>query len=111
MYGDLNPEVVFLNRDNINILQLQDDSAVPGVLADSDLTAATKLGLVFDNLPVEYDSSLHPAVISYTPEGKVTVKLGGLGLPPGERTGYFVVYDGSNPLGIRWTPDLILTVI
>jgi len=53
MYGDLNPEVVFLNRDNINILQLQDDSAVPGVLADSDLTAATKLGLVIHTLPLE----------------------------------------------------------
>lgn len=111
MYGNPGPEVVFLKRNNVNVLQLQDDSVTPGTLADSDLSAATKLGLVFDNLPTEYDSIQHPTVISFTATGKVTIKLGGLSIPPGERTAYFVVYDGANPQGIRWTPDLILTVV
>src|SRR5210317_2198515 len=105
MYGNLSKEVVFLNRDNINVLQLQDDSQVPGTLANSDLTAATKIGVMFDKLPSMYDSTQHPTVISFTADGKVTLKLGGLNLPEGERTAYLVVYDGANPNGIRWTPD------
>ena len=111
MYGNLNPEKVFLNRDNTNTLQLQDDSQALGTLANSDLTAATKVGIQFDKLPSMYNSVDDPTVISFTPDGKVTLKLGSLNLPEGERTAYFVVYDGANPNGIRWTPDVILTVV
>lgn len=103
-------EVVFSARNNTNTLQLQDDS-VDGInLVDSDLTGATKVEVVIDTLPLSFDSTDHPSMVSFANDGKVVLALGSAGIPRGSYAAYFVVYDLANLKGIRWLPDFKLVV-
>lgn len=103
-------EVVFSSRNNTNTLQLQDDS-IDGInLADSDLTGATKVEVVLEALPLQFNSVDHPTMVSFLADGKVTLALGSAGIPKGTHNAYFVVYDSANIKGIRWLPDFEVIV-
>lgn len=103
-------EVVFSSRNNTNTLQLQDDSGDGVNFVASDLTGATKVELVIDSLPLSFNSTDHPTMVSYTAQGVVTLALGTASIPEGTYDAYLVVYDAGNTLGIRWQPDFQLTV-
>ncbi len=104
-------ELSFSDRNNTNSLQLQDDSADGVTIVDSDLTAATKVEIVFDSLAQDFNSTDNGGFISFTADGRVTLTLGEAGLPRGRHSVYVVVYDSVNLKGIRWQPDFQVHII
>ena len=99
-------ETVFAGHNNVNKLQLKDDSADGSTLANSDLSGVSKVEIVFDDDGgTSYDSTADSSLISYDAGGIVTLSLGGADLAVGSYKAYFVVYDPLNTDGVRWQPD------
>jgi len=88
-------ETVYLDHDNVVDLQLLIDKQ------PADLSAVTKMELVFDEVVIS--SSDYPDVFDWSEgNGIVHIKLYGV---PIERKYYdarLIVYDGSTPHGIVW---------
>ena len=97
-------ETIYATYDNTNVLQLKDDSET-GAMQASDFSSVTKVEIVFDDTDAtKYNSTDDSTIISYSADGKVTLKLGNSALPVGSYLAYFVVYDPANENGIRWEP-------
>lgn len=101
-------ELVYIGRDNAILLQLEDNTS--GVLANSDLTSATKVELVVDGTDV-YDSTNDPTVVAFTTGGLLTLKLGLALLEPDNYSVEIVVYDATNTNGVTWQPKLHVTAV
>lgn len=101
-------EITFEGNENINELQLRDNSADRATLGNSNLSGATKVGVVFPDIDVSFNSTDDATIVQFTIGGKVTLKLGESALPVGLHNAYLVVYDAARPNGIRWTPSLLV---
>lgn len=105
----MNQEVVettYVGRNNVNNLQLKDDSADGSTLANSDLSGADKVAIVFDDdAATSYNSVDDPTFISYNDTGVVTLQLGKAGLVAGSYMAHFIVYDPVNTDGVQWEPS------
>lgn len=97
-------EYFYEGRDNAIDVQLMDDSAVPGTLAETDLSSATKVGIIVDQ-ESSYDSDTDPDVVSFTAGGIVSIKLG-MTLAAGSYNVEIVVYDALNTNGVAWQPKI-----
>ncbi len=101
-------EKVYIGRDNLIDLQLQDDSS--GALANTDLSNATKVAVVLD-ATTSYDSTSNPDEVSFTEAGVVSLKLGGVLSVAAKYTAEIVVYDVNNQEGIAWQPRFVIDAV
>ena len=101
-------ETVFIGRDNAIDVQLEDDSVVPGTLANTKLEdPATKVEIIIDDGD-KYNSTDNPDKITFTTGGKVTFKLGTHFTEENVYNAQIVVYDSVNVNGILWEPKIVL---
>jgi len=105
-------EVVYQGHDNLITFQLQDDSAEAGTLAPTELGGVTKMALEFEDTTITtIASDTSPDVFDWSAgNGFVDLKLGGAGIPEGTHRVTLIVFDNSNPNGIRWEPAFCILV-
>ena len=107
----LKTEMVYVGRNNTNDFRLTEDDEYTA------LTSVTKIELVLDSsitisdetpddYPIKWE--FDPAVV-----GKVSIKIGReTGVVAGSyKDAYFIVYDASNPQGVRWEPNVPIKVV
>jgi len=98
-------EYVYIGRDNVIDLQLQDDSS--GSMTNTDLSTATKVGVALD-ATTEYDSDANPDQVSFSSSGVVSLELGTLIDADGRYIAEIIVYDSDHPNGIAWQPRFMI---
>ena len=105
-------EVVYQGHDNLITFQLQDDHVTPDELGPAELGGVTRMTLEFDDTTIPtVDSDSHAGVFDWSAgNGYVDIRLGGQGLPEGSHRVTLIVYDNSNPNGIRWEPAFCILV-
>jgi hypothetical protein len=101
-------ETVYIGRDNFIDFQMQDDSDVPGTMANTDLSQATKIGVKIGS--TVYDSVANPTIVMYEPTGHVTLNLGG-SLTAGIHEANIILYDSTHPNGVMWEPMFYINAI
>jgi hypothetical protein len=106
-------ELFFDTHDNIRTIQLSNDQA-DGIFLVTDLSQATKITIEFEDTDLAtIDSTVETEAIDFTRDpvnGVVDLKLGGLGIAPGSYAAAIVVYDDVATNGIRWEPELVITI-
>ena len=106
-------EYAYIGRDNTIDVQLQDDTAVPGTMANTSLAAATMVEIIIDYL-TKYDSVNNPTVVWFETSGVVHIALGSVLTPEQANTKIkveIVVYDNLNDDGVAWQPRLTVKVL
>ena len=104
-------ELFFDTHDNVRSLQLLADQA-DSVFLPVDLTEVTKVDIEFtDGTTVSSDDYSAKILWDRDPtNGVLDLKLGQVGLETGTYIGTVICYDVVNTAGIRWEPEVKVTI-